>query len=110
MIKILSFFDIAVSVENGSSSQPDVFYLYQNYPNPFNPISTIKYDVPSADFISLTIYDILGQKVLQAVNDYQSSGTHELKFNASTLSSGIYIYELKAGNKFIQRKKMTLLK
>ncbi len=110
MIKILSFFDIAVSVENGSSSIPDVFYLYQNYPNPFNPITTFKYDVPSADFISLTIYDILGQKVLRAVNDYQSAGTHELKFNASTLSSGIYIYELKAGNKFIQRKKMTLLK
>lgn len=110
MIKILSFFDIALSVESGGSLIPESFYLYQNYPNPFNPITTIKYDVASADIISLTVYDILGQKVLQAMSDYKSAGTHELRFNGASLSSGIYIYELKAGGNFIQRKKMSLIK
>ncbi|MBZ0198838.1 MAG: T9SS type A sorting domain-containing protein, partial [Ignavibacteriaceae bacterium] len=110
MIKILSYFDIVLSEESNSITTPADFKLYQNFPNPFNPTTTIKYDVASADFIDITVYDILGKKVAQLVDEYKPAGTYQTIFNASSLSSGIYILELKAGEKFIHRDKMTLLK
>ena len=88
---------------------PTEYTLYQNYPNPFNPLTTIKYDLPSASNISLIIYDILGRKVKELVNTKQQAGRYEIQFNASNLASGVYVYQLIA-DKYISSKKMILLK
>jgi hypothetical protein len=90
--------------------------LEQNYPNPFNPDTTIKFFIPklassnrAAQNVSLKIYDILGRRVASLVNESKYPGSYEVKFNASNLRSGIYFYELIAGN-FTQTKKMILMK
>ncbi len=85
------------------------FSLGQNYPNPFNPATTIKYSIPEAGFVSLKVYDILGNEVAVLVNGNQSPGTHEINFNANNLANGIYFYKLKYGNN-IQVKRMILMK
>lgn len=88
---------------------PTEYTLYQNYPNPFNPTTTIKYDLPNTSDVSLIIYDILGRKVKELVNTKQQAGRYEIQFNASTLASGVYIYQL-ISEKYINSKKMILLK
>jgi tetratricopeptide (TPR) repeat protein len=88
---------------------PTEYTLYQNYPNPFNPITTIKYDLPSASEVSLIIYDILGRKVKGLVNEKQQTGRYEVQFDASNLASGVYIYQL-ITEKYMSSKKMILLK
>jgi len=84
------------------------FRLYQNYPNPFNPSTIISYQLPKQGFVSINIYNILGQKITSLVKNPQSAGSYQFNFDASNLSAGTYIYQLKAGD-FIQ-KKMLLLK
>ena len=74
---------------------PSVFSLEQNYPNPFNPTTTIKYQLPKAGFVTLRIYEILGREVATLVKENQNAGRYSVDFNASKLSSGVYIYELK---------------
>ncbi|MFZ1281941.1 MAG: T9SS type A sorting domain-containing protein [Ignavibacteriaceae bacterium] len=88
---------------------PNEFVLEQNYPNPFNPSTSIKYTINSRKLVQLKIYDVLGNEVSTLVNDEKSSGVHTVHLNMDNLSSGIYFYELKAGN-FIQTRKMILLK
>lgn len=88
---------------------PQKFSLKQNYPNPFNPSTTIEFNLPVSSKVTLNIYNILGEKVATLVNKNLNSGTHKYNFNASNLSSGIYIYSLKSKD-FSQVKKMTLLK
>ncbi|GBD92053.1 hypothetical protein BMS3Abin04_02786 [bacterium BMS3Abin04] len=95
--------------ENGKPNLPKVFSLEQNYPNPFNPSTIIKYQVPNSGYVSLKIYDVLGEEVSSLVNKEQAAGSYEISFNASNLTSGIYFYQLKSGNN-IQVKKMMLLK
>ncbi len=95
--------------ENIISSTPVDFNLSQNYPNPFNPSTKILYSVVEPTQVKLTVTNILGQVVETLVNDFRSSGTYEVTFNASDLASGLYIYTLEAGSTFIS-KKMTLLK
>ena len=85
------------------------FQLYQNYPNPFNPGTRIQYATNSRQFVSLKVYDMLGNEVATLVDEYKSAGNYEVNFDASKLSSGIYYYQLKAGN-FIETKKMIFLK
>ena len=85
------------------------FSLEQNYPNPFNPSTEIKYSVPSASVVSLKIFNLLGQEITTLVNQEQKAGTYSVNFNASKLSSGMYIYRLQAGENTIT-KKMTLIK
>ena len=97
------------SVSNETESQPVRFALEQNYPNPFNPNTTIKYSLEEAGLVSLTIYNIVGQKVAELVNEVKPSGTHSINWNAPTLSSGVYYYRLISGNK-VQIRKMTLTK
>ncbi len=94
------------------SSMPAEFSLSQNYPNPFNPATTIRYSVPvtlSPVTVSLVVYNLLGQEVATLVNTRQSAGNYEVKFNASGLSSGVYLYKLQAGE-FSAVKKLILLK
>lgn len=88
---------------------PGKFDLYQNYPNPFNPATSIKYQVESTKQIKLVVYDILGKEAATLVNEKQTPGTYEVKFDGSNLSSGIYFYTLRAGD-FVKTQKMILMK
>lgn len=89
---------------------PDNFELFQNYPNPFNPTTKIKFSLPVAGIASINIYDMLGQKVMQVINQEFSAGTHEVEVDARDLSSGIYVYQLSVGNKLSAIKKMMVMK
>ena len=88
---------------------PVYFELSQNYPNPFNPNTTISYSLPQTGFISLKVYNALGQEVSILVNGIKEAGNYKIDFNAINLNSGIYFYKLEAGN-FNEVKKMTLIK
>ena len=98
-----------VGIEEDQSISPNTFSLYQNYPNPFNPSTAIKWQQPETGVVTLKIYDVLGREVTILVNEELSVGKHETVFDASRFSSGVYFYQLKAGD-FIQTKKMLLIK
>jgi hypothetical protein len=97
------------SVENNPGVTPSNYSLDQNYPNPFNPSTTINFTIPNSDFVTLKVYNILGSEVATLVNDNLSAGSYKFNFDALNLASGVYLYELKAGN-FREIKKMNLLK
>jgi hypothetical protein len=98
-----------VSVEDLKSGIPDEYGLSQNYPNPFNPSTTIKFSLPEETIITLTIYNILGEKVTELFNGKLDAGFYSYKWNAYNVESGIYIYEFRT-EKFVSLKKMILLK
>ena len=111
-----NFNDNLVSVENEIISQPTDFTLYQNYPNPFNPNTTIKYSITSVISngernlnVALKVYDVLGREIVTLVSEEKPTGNYEVEFDASSFSSGIYLYKLQAGA-FVQTKKMLLIK
>jgi hypothetical protein len=93
----------------GNNNLPGNYSLLQNYPNPFNPVTTIKFDLPTDNFVTLKIYDMLGREVATLVDNKLSAGTHSLNWNASQFSSGIYFYRLTAGD-FKDVKRMILIK
>jgi len=99
---------VSVGDENILQS-PITFNLYQNYPNPFNPRTSIQYAISSRQFVSLKVYDVLGNEVITLVDEYKSAGSHEVDFDASGLSSGVYFYKLQSGS-FVETKKMILLR
>jgi hypothetical protein len=96
---------------------PDKFYLFQNYPNPFNPSTNIEYQIPADGFVSLTIFNAIGQEVSTLVNENQAAGKYSVSFSAdkltslqsSALTSGLYFYTLRSGD-FSETRKMILLK
>ncbi len=88
---------------------PVDFSLHQNYPNPFNPSTTIKFSVPQTSYVSLKIYDALGREIAELVNEELQTGSYQVEFDGSNLSSGVYFYTLKAG-KFLSTKKLVLMK
>lgn len=93
---------------------PKEFYLSQNYPNPFNPETTIKYQLPISSKVMLQIFNIIGQKIKTLVNEEEQAGYYEIKWDGTNdfgikVSSGIYFYQIRAGNNFIQIKKMLFL-
>jgi len=88
---------------------PRKFELNQNYPNPFNPSTRIKYSIPEESLISIKIYNTLGEEIAELVTESKSAGNYEVEFNAEDFSSGVYIYQMKAGD-FIDTKKMILLR
>ncbi|MBK7629199.1 MAG: T9SS type A sorting domain-containing protein, partial [Ignavibacteriales bacterium] len=98
-----------VGVEEEKDMYPEVFYLSQNHPNPFNPSTTIKWQQPETNIVTLKIYDVLGRELTTLINEELTAGNHETVFNASRLSSGVYFYQLQAGD-FVQTKKMVLLR
>ncbi|MEQ9091710.1 MAG: T9SS type A sorting domain-containing protein [Balneola sp.] len=101
---------VSMSTSNEDDGQlPAQFSLSQNYPNPFNPSSTIKFGIPEAAVVKLEVYNLLGQRVKSLVNARKPAGYHTVTFNASDLSSGMYIYRIQAGD-FVQIKRMTLIK
>jgi hypothetical protein len=83
--------------------------LEQNYPNPFNPSTSIQYTISNMQFVSLIVYDILGNEVAILVNSEKPSGVYEVEWNASNVPSGVYFYQIRTGS-FVQTKKMLLLK
>ncbi|MFA6980347.1 MAG: T9SS type A sorting domain-containing protein [Ignavibacteriaceae bacterium] len=85
------------------------FELSQNYPNPFNPSTTISWQMAASSYVTLKVYDVLGKEVATLANNEFEAGRHSINFDASNLSSGMYFYELRAGN-FTQMKKMLLMK
>ena len=88
---------------------PTQFSLSQNYPNPFNPSTVISFALPTTQNVELSVYNLLGEKVAELVNGNMSAGNHSVTFDASNLTSGIYIYRISAGN-FVSVKKLMLLK
>ena len=100
---------VTVEDEINNTSLPTSFNLSQNYPNPFNPSTRINYSVPYSSFVKIKLYDILGNEVATLLNEEMPAGIYEVEFNASKLSSGVYFYQLKAGD-FIETKKMILMK
>ncbi|MCH8032258.1 MAG: T9SS type A sorting domain-containing protein [Bacteroidetes bacterium] len=100
---------LPVPVEIEVETIPTEFALYQNYPNPFNPSTLIKYQVPEKSFVSIRVYDLLGKELVTLVNEEKPAGSYDVNFDAGQLSSGFYIYTIKAGN-FASSKKMVLMK
>jgi len=94
---------------NNDKKNVDNYRLTQNYPNPFNPTTTISYSLPKTGFVRLKVYDLLGREVESLVNKEQVKGNYKIEFNAFTLSSGIYFYNLQSGN-FSETKKMVIMR
>lgn len=101
------------SLENidsfNSSGNPDDYKLYQNFPNPFNPATIISYKINQSGFVTLKVYNLVGQIVRELVSENQEAGTYTKQFDASELSAGIYLYKLQVNN-FTSVKRMTLIK
>ena len=92
-----------------NSQSPTEYSLIGNYPNPFNPTTKINYQLPKDGFVTLKVYDMLGREVASLINENEQAGNYSVPFDASKLSSGIYIYTIRA-NDFVQSKKMILMK
>ncbi|HTY37155.1 MAG TPA: T9SS type A sorting domain-containing protein, partial [Bacteroidota bacterium] len=88
---------------------PSTTVLEQNYPNPFNPSTFIEFSLPHATNVTLKIYNILGQEVATLVDEYCAAGNYKVRFDASKLTSGVYVYRLKADS-FVGEKKLLLLR
>ena len=95
--------------DQGSLISPNSYNLAQNYPNPFNPVTTIKYSIPTSEFVTVKVYDVLGNQIETLVDEYKLGGSYEVNFDASNLSSGVYFYKIQAGE-YINVKKMILLR
>ncbi len=100
--------DVVVGVEE-EAGMPKEYSLMQNYPNPFNPTTIIKFALPKDSHVKLSIYNVLGQEVATLVNGFMSAGYHTVKFDASGLNTGMYIYKIQADN-FVSMKKMMYVK
>jgi tetratricopeptide (TPR) repeat protein len=115
----LSVYSSVISANTGSQllkqntseeiEKPTTYSLSHNFPNPFNPTTVINYQIPRAGLVTIKIYDILGKEVTTLVNESKEQGYYNVTFDASKLSSGVYIYQLKA-NDFVSSKKMVLIK
>lgn len=94
---------------DATSSLPEQFVLYQNYPNPFNPTTSIMYELPTSSFVSLEVFDVLGRKVAELVHGEQAAGRRVVRFDASHLASGVYVYRLTA-SRYIEARRMLLIR
>jgi hypothetical protein len=88
---------------------PDGYSLGQNYPNPFNPSTEISYNLAQKGFVTLKVYDVLGREIMTLVNEEKPAGAYKINFKAVGLGSGVYFYQLQAGN-FVEKKKMVIIK
>jgi N-acetylmuramoyl-L-alanine amidase len=101
--------DVVVNVQDEKNQLPTEFVLSQNFPNPFNPTTNINWTLPENGIVSLKIYDMLGKEISTLVNQFMQAGRHSIEFNASSLASGVYYYQLKTNN-YTSTKKLLLLK
>ena len=104
-------YEVLTSVPRGISDEtiPTRAWLAQNYPNPFNPSTTISFELPKASFVTLKVYNLLGQEVANLVNKKNAAGRYDIQFDASELSGGVYLYRLQAGE-FVETRKLILLR
>lgn len=98
-----------VGIQNTGNEIVRGFSLNQNYPNPFNPSTTINYYLPVSEFVSIKIFDTAGKEISSIVNQMKANGNHSVNFNSENLQSGIYFYQIHAGN-YSETKKMILIK
>ena len=101
--------NIATEVNDPISADPINYLLEQNYPNPFNPVTTVNYRISKPGIVTLKVYDLLGKEIATLVNEVRNTGSYDVIFNASGLTSGVYIYQLRVNN-YVSNKKMILLK
>ena len=106
---ISAFASPLTDTEDEEHLSVNTYALYQNFPNPFNPTTLISYKLPSTSNVSLKIYDVLGKEVTSLINEEQGPGTYDVEFNGSGLASGVYYFQLQAGE-YNSVKKMVLLK
>jgi hypothetical protein len=99
----------STSVPDIVDELPSTFALGQNFPNPFNPSSDIRYLISEFRMVQLAVYDLLGREVAMLVNEAKQPGAYSVRFNASGLASGVYLYRLTAGS-FVETRKMIVLK
>ncbi len=104
----IGFYEVLTGIET-TLDVPEQVQLFQNYPNPFNPNTTISFALNEPGKVELVVYDLLGRKIQELINDNYSSGIYKISFSANTLSTGVYVYQLKTGNTIIT-KKLTLIK
>jgi hypothetical protein len=104
-----SFRSTYTGIENDQNAVPTEYAFYQNYPNPFNPSTLIKYDLPKEGFVTIKVYNILGEEVRTLVSDYKKAGSYSVSFNAASLPSGIYLCKIMS-NDFTAVRKMLLMK
>jgi hypothetical protein len=102
------FYDKPVGVD-GEPTIPDRFIVFQNFPNPFNPSTEIRFGLPQTEQVSVTVYNLLGQKVAEPVNERLQAGYHSVAFDGKNLASGMYVYRVRAGAN-VGTRKMLLLK
>jgi choice-of-anchor B domain-containing protein len=102
-------FTSSIGIEPAGNENPRDFKLYQNYPNPFNPNTVINYELPIANYVSLIIYNALGKEINSLVNEKQSAGSYEVKWDGSNYPSGVYFYKLSNGD-YSETRKMVLLR
>jgi hypothetical protein len=95
--------------ETGKNNIPTKYSLSQNFPNPFNPSTKIEFELQNGANVKLIVFDLLGRSVKTLINEFVSSGSHEVTFDAGNLSGGVYFYKLTAGG-YSEMKKMILLK
>ena len=94
---------------NENEITPLGYTLYQNYPNPFNPSTTISFSIPTEEFVSLKVFNSLGEEVAELVNENKPAGSYSVSFDAGNLTSGVYFYKMSAGS-FVETNKMILMK
>ncbi|HTX99642.1 MAG TPA: T9SS type A sorting domain-containing protein, partial [Bacteroidota bacterium] len=102
-------FEPATGISDLKLGIPSTFVLNGNYPNPFNPTTTIRFGVPTRSAVRITVYNILGALVARLVEEEVSAGYHEVRFDATNLASGMYLYRMQAGS-FVQTKSLLLVK
>ncbi len=95
--------------ETAGNELPSKYRLNQNYLNAFNPVSKIQYDIPQISFVTIIVYDVLGSEVATIANEEEPAGNYKVEFNGSKLTSGVYFYQLRAGD-YTNTKKMILLR
>ncbi|MBS1493070.1 MAG: T9SS type A sorting domain-containing protein [Bacteroidetes bacterium] len=100
---------VMTPVTQTSTEVPDRFSLKQNYPNPFNPVTKINYELRTAGFVSIKVYDVMGKELSQLVNENQTTGSYEVTFDGTNLPSGVYYYRIETEG-FSEVKKMNLVK
>ena len=106
---VFEYSSLITGIGNPNVNPPEMFFLHQNYPNPFNPNTVISYRLPENSFVSLKVFDMSGKEIVTLVNQKQNAGSYDFTFDGSGLSSGIYFYNIIAGeNNFT--KSMLLLK
>lgn len=101
--------NVVLGIANELPGIPETYDLAQNFPNPFNPSTSIRFSIPEAGLVTLKVYNTLGEEVATVLNEFKNAGNYEVSFDASKLTSGVYIYKITSGN-FTATKKMMLMK